>query len=58
MISRHPHVFADMDLKTSDDVMAHWEGFKKRRAKKLTGWYPVMLPALMRAENYRKKLPG
>lgn len=33
MINRHPHVFAAMDLKTSDDVMSHWEGFKKRKVK-------------------------
>lgn len=33
MIRRHPHVFADMNLQTSEDVMDHWEGFKKKKAK-------------------------
>lgn len=56
MISRHPHVFADMDLKTSDDVMAHWEGFKKAEGKKhLLDGIPAMLPALMRAEKLQEK---
>lgn len=56
MISRHPHVFADMDLKTSDDVMENWEGFKQKEGKKhLLEGIPAMLPALMRAEKMQEK---
>lgn len=56
MIRRHPHVFADMNLKTSDDVMDHWEGFKKKEGKaRVLDGIPVMLPALLRAEKLQYK---
>lgn len=56
MIRRHPHVFADLDLQTSDDVMDHWEGFKQQEGKKhLLEGIPVMLPALLRAEKLQSK---
>lgn len=56
MINRHPHVFAAMDLKTSDDVMSHWEGFKKKEGKKcLLAGIPSQLPALLRAEKMQAK---
>ncbi len=56
MVDRHPHVFASMDLKTSDDVMDNWEGFKKKEGKKyLLEGIPKMLPALMRAMKMQEK---
>lgn len=56
MVDRHPHVFGTMDLKTSDDVMDNWEGFKKKEGKKyLLEGIPIMLPALMRAEKMQEK---
>ena len=56
MINRHPHVFSDMDLSTSEDVMLHWEGFKKQEGKKyLLEGIPVRLPALLRAEKMQSK---
>jgi tetrapyrrole methylase family protein/MazG family protein len=56
MIRRHPHVFGDMNLKTSDDVMDHWEGFKKQEGKtRVLEGIPNMLPALMRAEKLQYK---
>lgn len=56
MIRRHPHVFADMNLATSDDVMDHWEGFKKKEGKtRVLEGIPVMLPALLRAEKLQYK---
>jgi len=56
MINRHPHVFADMDLSTSEDVMSHWEGFKKKEGKKnLLDGIPMQLPALLRAEKMQSK---
>ncbi len=56
MIDRHPHVFSSMKLNTSDDVMEHWETFKRREEKRtvLEG-IPKMLPALMRAEKLQEK---
>ncbi|MDD4548946.1 MAG: nucleoside triphosphate pyrophosphohydrolase [Syntrophomonadaceae bacterium] len=56
MVDRHPHVFGTMDLKTSDDVMDNWEGFKKKEGKKyLLEGIPIILPALMRAEKMQEK---
>lgn len=56
MVKRHPHVFGDMNLKTSGEVMDNWEGFKEKEGKKrvLEG-IPVMLPALMRAMKVQEK---
>lgn len=56
MVSRHPHVFGDMDLKTSNDVLNNWEQFKKKEGKKhLLEGIPQFLPALMRAEKIQEK---
>lgn len=56
MINRHPHVFGHMDLKTSEDVLDNWEGFKKKEGKKrLLEGIPSFLPALMRAEKMQEK---
>lgn len=56
MIHRHPHVFADLSLQTSGEVLEIWEGLKKDEGKKtvLEG-IPVMLPALMRAFKIQEK---
>lgn len=56
MIKRHPHVFGDLKLATSNDVLERWEGFKKKEGKKhLLEGIPPMLPALMRAEKMQEK---
>lgn len=57
MIMRHPHVFGDLKLATSDDILNRWEGFKKKEGKKqLLEGIPAMLPALMRAEKMQEKV--
>jgi len=56
MILRHPHVFGDLKLTTSNDVLERWEGFKKKEGKKqLLEGIPTMLPALLRAEKMQEK---
>ncbi len=56
MIERHPHVFASMNLESSEDVMNHWENFKREKGKKtVLAGIPAMLPALMRAEKLQEK---
>lgn len=56
MVDRHPHVFGDMDLKTSNDVLNNWEQFKQKEGKKrLLEGIPAFLPALMRAEKIQEK---
>ncbi|MDP8215948.1 MAG: nucleoside triphosphate pyrophosphohydrolase [Candidatus Kaelpia imicola] len=34
MIERHPHVFSDKDLKTSDEALTHWYDLKSKEDKK------------------------
>ncbi len=56
MINRHPHVFGDLQLKTSGDVLDHWEGFKKKEGKTyLLSGIPPMMPALLRALKIQEK---
>ncbi len=56
MIDRHPHVFASMKLESSEEVMNHWESFKRQKDKKtVLAGIPAMLPALMRAEKLQEK---
>ena len=60
LIRRHPHVFGDLDVADSDEVLRNWEKIKK--AEKEPGWresvldgVPASLPALMRAMEISKR---
>lgn len=56
MIHRHPHVFSDLSLKTSAEVLNIWEGLKKEEGKQtILAGVPAMLPALMRAHKIQDK---
>ena len=60
LIHRHPHVFANLDVENSTEVLKNWEAIKsdeksrKTVTDKLTA-IPPMLPALMRASKVGKK---
>ncbi len=60
LIHRHPHVFGEVKLDNSEDVLKNWEkikGVEKQRntlTDKLRS-IPPMLPALMRAQKVGKK---
>lgn len=59
LIRRHPHVFGDQDIKTSDEQVANWEKIKKEekgeeRKSALSG-VPPHLPALMKAQKITEK---
>jgi len=57
LIRRHPHVFADAQAETADDVRAHWEqakGKEKQRPSALSG-IPPALPALAQARKLSSK---
>jgi tetrapyrrole methylase family protein/MazG family protein len=61
LVRRHPHVFADGDAKTSDDVLKRWEEIKKTekaRPKGLLAGIPRSLPALVEADKIAKKAAG
>jgi len=61
LVRRHPHVFADGDAKTSDDVLRRWDEIKateKPRPKGLLAGVPRSLPALVEAQKIAKKAAG
>src|ERR1700685_4138447 len=48
LVRRHPHIFADGDAKTTDDVLRRWDEIKateKARPKGLLAGVPRSLPA-------------
>jgi len=60
MIRRHPHVFADITVKNSDEVLANWEEIKKKENGQRTtagsmSTVSRYLPALMRAAKVQGK---
>jgi tetrapyrrole methylase family protein/MazG family protein len=58
MIGRHPHVFGDARLKTSDEVIASWDEHKKREGKQrdsILEGIPKTLPALLRARKLQAR---
>lgn len=60
MIRRHPHVFADGDAKTSEDVLVKWEEIKKEEKGEESTTDTLMsvssyLPSLTYAKKVQKK---
>lgn len=66
MVRRHPHVFGDADLKTSEDVLKNWEDIKAAEkgvdsssrsgsARSLLDGIPSQLPALHTAYQMTAK---
>lgn len=56
MVSRHPHVFGESEVKNSSDVMNSWEKLKKKEGKnKVLEGVPNSLPALLKAERIQEK---
>ena len=56
MIERHPHVFGDISVKDSDEVLTNWEEIKKAKRGQKTVYEAIesvtrSLPALSRAEK-------
>jgi len=60
LIRRHPHVFGDAQIETSDELLEQWEKIKKRekpeeRKSELDG-IPGNLPTLSKAQKMIKKI--
>jgi tetrapyrrole methylase family protein/MazG family protein len=57
LISRHPHVFADVVAETPDEVAANWEDLKRAEKGRtsVTEGIPAALPALARYVKLRRK---
>jgi len=59
LVRRHPHVFGDQEIRTSDEQVANWEKIKKQekgeeRKSALSG-VPPQMPALMKAQKITEK---
>lgn len=59
LIRRHPHVFGEQEIKTSEEQIANWEMIKKvekgeERKSALAG-IPPHLPSLMKAQKITEK---
>lgn len=60
MISRHPHIFSDVKVTSSKEVLDNWEDIKKKEKNMETytdelKHVPRCLPGLMRAEKVQRK---
>ena len=59
LISRHPHIYSDVEVKDEEDVKRNWENLKLKEGKKsvLEG-VPRSLPALVKASRIQDKVAG
>ena len=60
LIRRHPHVFAQSDVRDAEGVVKQWEAIKHEEKNGATGGHylsnlPAALPALVRAQKAQKK---
>lgn len=58
LVRRHPHVFGDVDVSGSEDVLRNWELIKQeeKRDRPLLAGVPRSLPALHRAQRMSEKV--
>lgn len=59
LISRHPHIYGDVEVQDEEDVKRNWESLKLKEGKKsvLEG-VPKSLPALVKANRIQDKVAG
>lgn len=56
LVSRHPHVFAQTKVNSSEQVLQNWETLKKKEGKKsILDGMPKNLPSLQRAARIGEK---
>ncbi|MCB0378246.1 MAG: nucleoside triphosphate pyrophosphohydrolase [Bdellovibrionales bacterium] len=58
MVQRHPHVFADVKVQNSAEVLKNWEEIKSQeKPKKVTSLFdiPATFPALLRSQKIGKR---
>ncbi|TMK14859.1 MAG: nucleoside triphosphate pyrophosphohydrolase, partial [Actinobacteria bacterium] len=61
LIHRHPHVFGDVDVAGSDEVLVNWEKLKAEEdggRKGVDDGIPETLPALARAAKVQRRAAG
>lgn len=59
LISRHPHIYGDVEVSDEEDVKRNWENLKLKEGKKsvLEG-VPKSLPSLVKASRIQDKVAG
>ncbi|WP_432411113.1 nucleoside triphosphate pyrophosphohydrolase [Rasiella sp. SM2506] len=59
LISRHPHIYGDVEVADEDEVKRNWENLKLKEGKSsvLEG-VPASLPALVKANRIQDKVAG
>jgi len=56
LISRHPHIYGDVEADSPEEVKRNWEQIKLREGKKsVLGGVPKGLPALVKATRIQEK---
>src|SRR5690606_11902274 len=59
LISRHPHIYGDVDVANEEDVKRNWEQLKlKEGNKSVLAGVPNSLPALVKAYRIQDKVRG
>ncbi len=59
LISRHPHIYGDVEAETEEQVKQNWEKLKlKEGNKSVLAGVPVSLPALVKASRIQEKARG
>ena len=59
LISRHPHIYGDVDVNNEEDVKRNWEQLKlKEGNKSVLAGVPASLPALVKAYRIQDKVRG
>jgi tetrapyrrole methylase family protein/MazG family protein len=59
LIRRHPHVFGEVEISSSTEVLHNWEKIKKREKKHrryIVDDIPEAMPALFRAEKMQRRV--
>lgn len=60
LIIRHPHVFGDVSVSSTDDVLKNWDNIKRQTKKQSNqseamAAIPTVYPALMKAQKVQEK---
>ncbi len=60
MVRRHPHVFENVRVDSSEEVLQNWESIKaiERDGKSILDGVPIKLPALLCAYRMQEKVAG
>ena len=55
MVSRHPHVFSDVEVKDADEVVKNWEDIKAQEKEVAPFDLPASFPSLLKAHKIGKR---